>query len=130
MEAFSHLWKRMSKDVCSGDEAVTYPNQTSRYEVLTPGWRNPETKAWFRIWDSLAMSMRYGPDGKPNGPGRFPHVRIDPISQRPNRCAKAPAKLPRNFYDPDWYRSLDRIQRQNLGAKPEIALTFPPAIIR
>lgn len=130
MKDFRELWRRMSKDVCSSDEAVTYSNKMTCYEILTPGWRNPQIKAWFQAWDHLCMSLRFGSDGKPNGPGRFPHIRIEPVSKRLDPHAKAPSKLPLNFYDPVWYRSLDQIECQKLDAKPEIDLTFPVEAIR
>lgn len=129
MEAFSKLWKQMPKDVCSDDEEVTYLNGTKIHEILTPAWRNVTVKTWFRTWDHLAMSMWYGPDGKPR-PGRFPHVWIEAKPVRRDPYTTAPPKLPLNFYDDGWYKVLDSIEKQKLLAGPTISLTFPPTIVR
>jgi len=129
MEAFRKLWEQMPKDVCSDDEEVIYPNGTKIHEILTPAWCNIAVKAWFRTWDHLAMSTRYRPDGKPN-PGRFPHVRVEAKPMRRDPYATAPPKLLCNFYDDDWYKALDSIEQQKLGAGHTISLVFPPKIIR
>ncbi|KAF9442848.1 hypothetical protein P691DRAFT_680679 [Macrolepiota fuliginosa MF-IS2] len=75
------------------------------------------------------MSLRFGPDGKPNGPGRFPHLRIKPTPPRVDPHAKAPPGLPKNFYDNDWYQSLDQIERRKLDAQEAVDLSFPKMII-
>ncbi|KAJ3563555.1 hypothetical protein NP233_g8866 [Leucocoprinus birnbaumii] len=131
MQKFDDLWKKMSKDTCSGDEAESDPEtHATRYVIKTPKWRNSLVTPWFRAWDALSISFRYGSDGKLLGPGQFPRIRISPSDEIEDRDAKAPPGLPRNFYDDDWYQSLDATGRRKLNAQPRIDLTFSKATIR
>ncbi|KAF9442934.1 hypothetical protein P691DRAFT_680527, partial [Macrolepiota fuliginosa MF-IS2] len=128
MKGFADLWKHMPKDVCSGDKAVAYPKGV-QYEVVMLGWRSHQIGKWFQTWDHLSMSLHYGADGKPNGPGKFPHICVHPISQHNDPHTKAPQRLPRNFYNDDWYQSLDHFEQKKLDAQAVIDLSFPMKII-
>lgn len=130
MAKFVQLWASLPKEVCSDDEQVAGSNASARYEKIAPYWRNPEIQDFFNSWDHIDIALRYGPDGKPQGKGRFPRVRTQREPPRKDYEAPAVKNLPTNFYDPLWYESLDEMEKIDLGAQPAVDLTFPSRILR
>lgn len=130
MAKLAELWETIPQEACSEDEEVIYPSGKKRYEKLAPYWRNPEVQGFFTTWDHLDISLRYGPDGKPQGKGKFPRVREQPNPPRKNYEASVPQGLPLNFYEPLWYDTLDDMQKEDLGARSPAHLTFPSKILQ
>ncbi|KAL4260737.1 hypothetical protein AB1N83_008542 [Pleurotus pulmonarius] len=124
------LWESMPMEVVSGDETDHGPssnrrlyNKTvqERYAITNHPWRSLEVKQWFRTFDALHMATRFTLDDRA-GPGRFPHIRIE--SGRVSKKSRPVPGLPRNFYNPDFLRSLNDHDLETLNPQADFNLSF------
>lgn len=127
MENFAKLWEVLPPGVCSDDEEVPHSSPV-RFEKVTPFWRNPAVQSFMCTWDYLDIALRYSPDGKPQGKGKFPRIRTQPVQPRKDYEAPVAKMLPENFYDPIWFATLDEDSRTVINAQPEVDLIFPDKI--
>jgi hypothetical protein len=116
----------MPLEAMSGDE-TDHEADEPRYAITQLPWRNPVVRPWFRTFDHLHLSTRFGTDDRAL-PGQFPHPRIE--SRRVEGHARAVRGLPVNFYNRDWLESLDTFERTTLNVQPGIDLSFSPQIQR
>ncbi len=109
----------------SGDES-DHSGGHRRYVVRKLNWRSDEVTDVLRVLDALALVSHWTRDGRPR-PGKFPHVRID--SNRVEKRDPVP-NLPRNFYRPEWIKTLDKYERRKLHRRKPIELTLPSRALR
>ena len=126
MRRFLPIWEAMPPEAMSGDE-TDHDNGRLRYAITQLDWRNPDALEWFRTFDHLHLSTRFGTDDRPT-PGQFPHPRVN--SQRMEHRARPVKGLPRNFYDAEWLQTLDQFEYNALDIRPEVDLTFSADILR
>lgn len=129
MELFLPILESMSLEAMSGDES-THEMDPPLYAITVLPWRNAseDVVSWFRTFDRLHLSTRFGTDDRPR-PGNFPHRRL-PSSNRLEAHAPPVPGLPENFYDPVWLQTLDGFETKQLNIRPPIDLTFPPGIMQ
>ncbi|KAF4603288.1 hypothetical protein EYR38_003701 [Pleurotus pulmonarius] len=127
MALFVKLLSTMPYGAMSGDETELDKAHGRVHAVKHPSWRSTsvELNNWLRGLDALHMSTRFNPDGRPRR-GAFPHRRIRGRSEEsPSNPAHG---LPHNFYSSKFLQTLDKYELKQLKMKPEITLSFPPAI--
>lgn len=124
------MWKRVSKEACSEDEAFEI-NGRLHYKKIRPAWRSaaPDVESWFRTFDHLYMSTRFQNDGK-RKPGRLPGHRHPASGPRVSDPKDYPKGLPKNLYDKTWLATLDGFERKQLRAQRPIKLIFDNNIYR
>lgn len=118
------IWKDVTIDAMSLDEGEATGNKPCT--VFNDLWRNPEVKIWVDTHSRLYYHTRW--NGVNYGRGPLPRRRVQTsriISHR-----HAPIGLPFNFYNPDWYNSLDPVEQRRLEPKPAVDLSFSPRISR
>lgn len=118
----------MSLDACSGDEEVILPSGDIVHVIIEPGWRSDRVRKWFRIFDALHMVRRF--EGGIPKRGNWPTIRTETNPVRVDRTCKAVKQLPRNFYDDQWYNSLNDFERSHINAQPEVSLDFSQELLR
>ncbi|KAF9490137.1 hypothetical protein BDN71DRAFT_222649 [Pleurotus eryngii] len=127
MALFVKLLSTMPYGAMSGDETKLDKAHGRVHVVKHPFWRSTsvELSNWLRGLDALHMSTRFNSDGRPRR-GAFPHRRI---RGRSDESPSNPAHgLPCNFYSLKFLQTLNKYELRQLKVKPEITLSFPPAI--
>jgi hypothetical protein len=128
MKRFSALFKHLSVEAISGDE-TDHRNGQPRYAITTLPWRSPDIRQWMQTLDDIRFSARINGGNRIRG-GNFPRPRVF-LSNRKERHLDSPAKgLPRNFYNNDWFASLDKYDQEALHCKPAEDLTFTPEVLK
>ncbi|KAF9487500.1 hypothetical protein BDN71DRAFT_1478605 [Pleurotus eryngii] len=127
------LWDSMPCEAVSGDETdhgsssnrLYRKTVQERFAITKHPWRSPQVKEWFRTFDALHVATRFTLDDRA-GPGRFPHFRMD--SGRVSQRSRPVPGLPKNFYDPNFLRSLDDDEIEKLNPQPDFDLSFSPRV--
>ncbi|KAI0083063.1 hypothetical protein BDY19DRAFT_998894 [Irpex rosettiformis] len=108
----------------SDDELVVHNGiQYAQTEVLQ--WRSTEFAAILRICDSLHLSTKFTPDGRPKT-HVFPHVRI--TGKRVSERGPVP-DLPENCYCERWKKRMGADYLETLCMRPSINLKLSQEII-
>ncbi|KAI9437097.1 hypothetical protein BJY52DRAFT_1130163 [Lactarius psammicola] len=117
-----HL-NKLGAEGMSGDES-DHSGGHRRYVVCKLNWRSDEVTHVLRVLDALVLVSHWTSDGRPR-PGKFPHVRID-SDRVENR--NAVRNLPRNFYRPQWLRTLDKYELRELNMRKPVELLLPSGL--
>lgn len=113
---------------CSGDET----DGEGEHAITELPWRSERIRKLFRLVDLAGLARRF-PDGLNATTGEFPKVRYDPAASRPRRertketyRSGPPPGLPENFYDRQWLRDLDDLEKLALNMTAKVEITKLP----
>ncbi|KAF8058574.1 hypothetical protein FPV67DRAFT_1428039 [Lyophyllum atratum] len=130
MKHFERVWSALKMKAMSGDESVFDgdASDSRRYITTKLRWRDSSVDEWLKVFDKLHLSTRFNLANEP-GPGQFPHRRV--VSTELARRGDDPVKgLPRNFYDEEWLRGLNKSTRDKLNIQDAVDLSFSTEILR
>jgi hypothetical protein len=126
LKKFQPLLESLTLEAMSGDETDHVQGQV-RYALTRLPWRSTAIKTWLKTLDLIHISSRFSSTGRAKR-GAFPHRRIP--SNRIEYDATPVRGLPRNFYDPIWFRALDKHERSSLRVGDKVDLTLTPAVLK
>lgn len=116
----------MSGDESDNRRAGKYKGQ-AKYFRIRPIWRAPAISSWLDIIDKVYVAYRFQENHRAT-PGNWIRKRHD--TNRVDENTRAIPGLPRNFYDEDWLKTLDRKQEKRLKMAPPVNLEHRGHIMR
>ncbi|EPS92960.1 hypothetical protein FOMPIDRAFT_1056403 [Fomitopsis schrenkii] len=127
------LWESIPYLAMSGDESEEGPHGR-RFLITALPWRSKEFEQFLADMDFAQLSTRWTAAGSWSK-GNMPHVREGRNRQhmRPDDRCQAVERLPRNFYDEDWLRSMqenDSEEVSRLDIQQPVDLTIPDNVAR
>lgn len=118
----------LSRDGMSSDETVTEDEGAGiggrkrlpykKCRVKRRVWRNKKIDSYMKIIDRhMIVKNVFGNDRA----GTRARLRVRPAHKASDR-AHIPPKLPRNFYDDEWYNGLSQKEKDDLHAQPSVEM--------
>ena len=119
----------LGTDGMSIDEVSCQQAGQVRYKIRGVTWRSAELRDFLRALDAIHLSTHFTPAGK-RLPGTLPRVRYTPKVQSFIQPDPPPLRLPKNFYDDDWLRTLTPRELDRLCIQPAVKLEIPAELQR
>ncbi|KZV59118.1 hypothetical protein PENSPDRAFT_672576 [Peniophora sp. CONT] len=114
----------LGSDGGSDDESQVMAGQ-SAFMIQPLLWRAPALNKALRTGCLLHLTNRFNDDGRPSR-GAWPRLRLPPPPSTPGVMPRKPISgLPRNCYNPEWLKTLDKEAIRDLNAKEEVDLSVP-----